>query len=98
MLILPLDILIPVPALKWALTSLALGPVYVNAPDVLLYVKLPSPPASVTETAPLARASVYCVIEFLNSVPTSVKPVPAVYVVLVSTTVSVAEVKPVTCP
>ena len=44
----PLDISIPVPPEKCALTSEALGPVYVNTPVVLLYAKLPSPPASVT--------------------------------------------------
>ena len=33
-----------------ALTSAALGPVYVNTPVVLLYAKLPSPPASTTES------------------------------------------------
>ena len=34
--------------LKCALTSLALGPVYVNTPVVFAYVRLPSPPVSVT--------------------------------------------------
>ena len=33
-----------------ALTSAALGPVYVNTPVLLSYAKLPSPPVSVTET------------------------------------------------
>ena len=37
-----------------ALTSAALGPVYVNTPVLLSYPKLPSPPASVTDTAALA--------------------------------------------
>jgi hypothetical protein len=36
-----------------ALTSLALGPVKVNIPVVLEYVKLPSPPVSVTLKAVL---------------------------------------------
>ena len=47
--IVPLDIVIPVPPVKWALTSLALGPVYVSVPP--LYAKLPSPPASLTVSA-----------------------------------------------
>ena len=55
----PLVIVMPVPALKCALTSVALGPVYVNTPVVLLYDKLPSPPESVTLTAALDNASVY---------------------------------------
>ena len=37
-----------------ALTSAALGPVYVNTPVLLSNAKLPSPPASVTDTAALA--------------------------------------------
>ena len=41
-----------------ALTSAALGPVYVNTPVPLSYPKLPSPPASVTDIAALALVSV----------------------------------------
>ena len=37
-----------------ALTSAALGPVYVNTPVLLSNARLPSPPASVTDTAALA--------------------------------------------
>jgi len=44
----PLEMSIPVPPVKWALTSLALGPVYVITPDVLLYANEPSPPESDT--------------------------------------------------
>ena len=58
MLIVPLEIEIPVPPLKCALTSLALGPVYVITPDVLLYANEPSPPLSVTLMADLALAFV----------------------------------------
>ena len=42
-------IAIPEPPVKWALTSLALGPVYVNVPVVALYANDPSPPASVPD-------------------------------------------------
>ena len=42
-------IAIPEPPLKCALTSLALGPVYVNVPVVALYANDPSPPASVPD-------------------------------------------------
>ena len=45
----PFEIATPVPAEKCARTSLALGPVYVITPVELLYAKLPSPPASVTD-------------------------------------------------
>ena len=58
MLISPEDIVTPVPAEKCALTSAALGPVYVITPVPLLYANEPSPPASVTDIAPRARASV----------------------------------------
>ena len=44
----PLAKSIPSPPVICALTSEALGPVYVNTPLVLLYDKLPSPPVSVT--------------------------------------------------
>ena len=54
----PEDIVTPVPAVMCALTSEALGPVYVNTPVDELYANEPSPPLSVTETAPLALASV----------------------------------------
>jgi hypothetical protein len=48
----------PVPADRWARTSVALGPVYVMTPVDELYDKLPSPLTSDTEMAPRARASV----------------------------------------
>ena len=54
----PDDMSIPSPALKCALTSLALGPTYVITPVLLLYAKLPSPPLSVTLILALALASV----------------------------------------
>ena len=40
------------------LTSLSLGPVYVNAPVALLYVNEPKPPASTALTLPRALAAV----------------------------------------
>ena len=54
----PEVIVIPVPALKWARTSEADGPVYVITPVVELYASEPSPPLSVIDTAPLALAFV----------------------------------------
>ena len=53
-LITPELISIPVPPLKCALTSEALGPVYVISPE--LYVRLPSPPESVTLIRPVISA------------------------------------------
>ena len=62
MLIAPLLNVIPVLPLKCALTSAALGPVYVNVlPE---YVKLPSPPASVTFNAPVIGADAVNVVPF----------------------------------
>ena len=52
-LIAPLLKVIPVLPLKCALVSEALGPVYVITPVEPLYANEPSPPLSVTETAPL---------------------------------------------
>ena len=46
----------PLFASKCALTSAEDGPVYVITPDALLYARLPSPPASVTEIAALPEA------------------------------------------
>ena len=57
-LIAPPEYVTPVPALKCALTSEALGPVYVITPVELLYANEPSPPESVTDTFPLIVASV----------------------------------------
>ena len=54
----PLDTVTPVPPEICALTSDALGPVYVITPVPLSYASEPSPPASVTETFPLIVASV----------------------------------------
>ena len=54
----PLDTVTPVPPEICALTSDALGPVYVITPVELLYASEPSPPESVTETFPLIVASV----------------------------------------
>ena len=48
-LICPEDSVTPVPPEKCALTSEALGPVYVITPVEVLYANEPSPPASVTE-------------------------------------------------
>ena len=69
---------IPVLPLICALTSAALGPVYVNTPVVLLYAKLPSPPASVTlksaSTWVTVKISLYVEPSFVNchlSVPSS---------------------------
>ena len=76
MLIVPLDMLIPVPPPKCALTSAALGPVYVITPVELLYANEPSPPASETLTADLALAFVkYKLVE--PSVISSVLSLPA---------------------
>ena len=63
----PLDTDKPLFAVKCALTSDADGPVYVNTPVELLYDKLPSPPASVTDTKPLTSASVLSVKDILIS-------------------------------
>ena len=49
------------PAEKCALASAADGPVYVITPDALLYARLPSPPASVTEISSFTSASVLSV-------------------------------------
>ena len=54
----PSVIVTPVPPVKCALVSVALGPVYVITPVELLYANEPSPPESVTETDALARVSV----------------------------------------
>ena len=55
----------PDATLIWALTSEADGPVYVITPVELLYARLPSPPESVTDTAPLALALVkYSFVSF----------------------------------
>ena len=48
----------PEATLKCALASEAEGPVYVITPVELSYARLPSPPESVTDTAPLALAFV----------------------------------------
>ena len=57
-LIVPDEKVIPVPPVKCKYTSDALGPVYVNTPDTLLYANDPSPPVSVTLIDALALASV----------------------------------------
>ena len=48
---------IPVLPLRWALTSEALGPVYVNTPVPESYANDPSPPESVTEICALVSAA-----------------------------------------
>ena len=53
----PLAKSIPSPPLKCALTSEALGPVYVITPVELSYANEPSPPESVTLISPLIVAS-----------------------------------------
>ena len=58
---------------KCALTSLALGPVYVNTPVLLLYASEPSPPASVTDTNALTPAESISGLDIENS------PVPLLY-------------------
>ena len=72
-LIWPFEIVTPVPADIWALTSAALGPVYVITPLLELYANEPSPPESVTDIAALASESVYCVIVV------EIAPVPELY-------------------
>ena len=57
----PLSYVKPAPALRCALTSAALGPVYVNVlPE---YARLPSPPASTTFKTP------EIVTDVVNAVP-----------------------------
>ena len=55
---------IPLPPVKCARVSAALGPVYVNTPVVLLYANDPSPPASVADTARLASESALAVVKY----------------------------------
>ena len=55
-----------VPAEKCALTSAALGPVYVNTPVELSYEKLPSPPESVALKSVLNKILLYAEPSFEN--------------------------------
>ena len=73
----PPEYVTPVPALRCARTSAALGPVYVITPVELLYARDPSPPASVTLIAPRASESVYNA-DPASSVPDILSPVPSV--------------------
>ena len=64
-------------ALICALTSDALGPVYVNTPLAELYENDPSPPASVAENIPLTfpESTLRVLLEAI--VPPPNKPLPA---------------------
>ena len=54
-----------------ALTSVALGPVYVNTPVLLSNARLPSPPVSVTDTADLALV----LVKYRSVVPSTTSSV-----------------------